>query len=439
MRMNKLALGAVLVALFVACGGGDETKKIVVPDTGNTTCDPLMQTGCATGQKCTWIVDATTPQYVGHIGCAPVAADAGGDNAECMFGMPGDTGYDNCQAGFVCSSYKPRTDGSWPAGFCKAICDHQGGAPTCDAAHVCVRYSQLFKADAASPQVAGVCDVACDVFADNDFDGSGANTKDASTKCPGDTVGCYGFPSQGTVPKTGWSCTNDINHDKAQPTGFRHRVQCTQMNGCADAVATSGYTNSCNQGYIPLFYDNYATQTVVCTALCKPANCFAGAGNCGATAGANRPGVAGDSCTSQDRLSKAGFGNGEHCRYEWSLEIDRMSGMFLRSPTSDSVGFCFDHDQYVYDSNNDGMFTSADMLLPACAQLGLTGTHATTDLGSPTTYWGASDAPFGCVDSVTAAVPGLQGKGGKISDEQRQLMMRVQAPRPLYNREAGAP
>jgi len=431
--MKKLAL----VALLVAACGGDDSKKIVLPDVQNSTCDLLAQTGCPSGQKCTWIVDATppqSPQYVGHIGCAP--AGTKGDAETCMYGMPGDTGYDDCQGGFVCSSYKPKADGTWPAGFCKQICDHQGGAPTCDADHVCVRYSGLFTTDSTKPAIAGVCDVACDVFNDNDYDGSGVDSMKGSAglpiKCPLDTVGCYGFPSGGTVPVTGWSCTNDINYTKNQPTGFRHRFPCNASGGCADSMGNT-YTNSCNQGYIPLFYESYAVQTAICTAVCKPLNCYNGM--CG-NQDINRPGAAGHACTDQDRMGFAAFQPTDHCRFEWSLEVDRMTGTFLRSPTSDTVGFCFDHAAFVYDSNNDGQFTVDDKPLPNCSELGLTGTHADGDLNTPATYWGASDVPLGCVNTATAGVT-FQGK--QLSEKQRELMMRVQTPRAPYSREIAAP
>ena len=432
--MKKLGLIVLFVA--AACGGGDDTKKIVLPDVTNQTCDPLAQTGCPSGQKCTWIVDATppqSPQYIGHVGCAPAGSKAVKET--CAYGLPGDTGYDDCAAGLVCSSYKPKADGTWAPGFCKAICDHQGGNPMCDPDHVCVRYSQLFKPDSNSPAVAGVCDVRCDVFEDNDYDGSGASsTKVATTKCP-DTadnhVGCYGYPSGGTPPATGWSCTNDVNYSKNQPTGFRHDQPCTQANGCGDAIAPSGYTNSCNSGYLPMFYESYAVQTVLCTAMCKPTNCYKG--NCGA-GNVNRVGIAPNACSDANRESLNGFVATDHCKYQWSLEYDRQTMTFLRSTTSDTVGFCFQHDNFVYDSNNDGQFNQDDQVLPNCADVELMGTGDPADLANPLVFWGASDIALGCVDSATAGVMWFQGKA-QLSEKQREKLMRVQIPRGPYTRE----
>src|SRR5688572_20739547 len=113
--MKKLALGLMLVGLLVACGGEDK-KVMVVPQDATATCNPLLNTGCPSGQKCTWLLDALMPNYVGHIGCAPDGAVALGGT--CMYGAPGETGYDDCAGGTVCSNFR----GTAP-GVCKSICD----------------------------------------------------------------------------------------------------------------------------------------------------------------------------------------------------------------------------------------------------------------------------------------------------------------------------
>src|SRR5690348_1019149 len=101
--MRTLALVAMVVGLAMSCGGGDDGKKILpFPDANDGPLEPcnlLTQAGCAAGEKCTWLVDAMIPQYVGHIGCAPSGAADVGD--ACMFGSPGATGYDGCKMGLV--------------------------------------------------------------------------------------------------------------------------------------------------------------------------------------------------------------------------------------------------------------------------------------------------------------------------------------------------
>jgi hypothetical protein len=367
-------------------------------------CNPLMQAGCATGQKCTWLVDALMPQYVGHLGCAPDGTGNAGD--ACMYGAPGANGYDNCKSGLVCGNYRGG------AGICKQICDQAGGMPACDMQHVCVTYAGLFSTGDTTPPAGGVCDLACKPLEDNDFDGSGAASMKTGTTC-GSAAGngCYGYPSFGTPPATGWSCGADINVMEAQPTGLRHRVQCVESNNCADPGPTI-YVNSCNQGYLPLLRESTTVSTAVCVALCKPRNCFMG--NCGAN-NADRLGEAPHRCTSPDRVGTFDTGQGaEHCRYIWSFEIDEQ-GNFLRSATSDTLGFCFDHAKYLYDSDNNNM---PDTPLPACATL-------PDGFGSGSAF-GAGD--LGCVD--TSHVQLVTGKQipRRPFDDLRPLTKRQLAP-----------
>ncbi|HEY5920514.1 MAG TPA: hypothetical protein VIV11_02535 [Kofleriaceae bacterium] len=409
----------VVVLVVAACGGNDGPSKIVDANTGGVdakefmdakvftdakvfmdakvftdaplpivdapmgVCNPLTQTGCAVGEKCTWLMDAMTPQYIGHIGCAPNGTGMVGD--ACMYGAPGPTGYDACARGLVCGNYRGG------AGVCKTICDNQGGNPMCGSANVCVTYSGLF---GSAPALAGVCDPRCDPLADNDYDGSGALTKTGTVCGTSGTTGCYGYPSFGTPPVTGWSCTNDIHSTLLQPTGLRHRVRCTVANGCADPGPTV-YVNSCNQGYLPLLRESTTVTEVICVALCKPKNCYLG--NCG-TAAADRLGTAPHRCNTTDRVGTLDNSPAaEHCAFMWLFETDG-NGNFLRSPTSDTVGFCYDHSKYLYDSDGNN---TPDAPLPACAQL-MNGFGSGTNPADPLTYYGAAD--LGCVDTTNAGL-----------------------------------
>ncbi len=398
--MRKLL--CIAFAFVSGCSGCDEDPDIMpldmtVPLDGGV-CNVLTQAGCATGEKCTWLLDAVMPQYVGHIGCAMAgAADVG---QQCMYGAPGATGFDNCKAGLVCGNF------GGGQGICKQICDQDGGQPTCDGQHVCVTYADLFSTGDTTPAAGGVCDQACDPLADNDFDGAGSLTKTGTTCGNDPQSGCYGAPSRGAAPPTGWSCADDVNFDKAQPIGLRHRVQCVDTNMCAAPVI---YINSCNQGYLPLLRESTMVSTAICTALCKPKNCYSG--NCGGGTNPDRLGEAPHRCTTQDRVGTFDNGaNGEHCRYLWSLELD-MQGNFLRSPTSDTVGICFDHSKYLYDSNNDNM---PDTALPACATLA-------DGFGSGTTF-GAAD--LGCVDTTHAMLANGKAITPRTFDELRPLTSR---------------
>jgi hypothetical protein len=417
--MKKLALGALFVGLLAACGGGSGDNKIKVIDSSIDsppvgTCSPLTQMGCQASEKCTWIIDATDPMYVGHVGCVPNGAKNVGD--ACTFGAAGATGYDDCKAGGVCSAFgTPGTNGT-----CKQICDNQGGNPMCDASHVCVTYSRLFSTGATSPAAAGVCDLACDPLNDNDFDGSGSQTKPGNTCGSATNIGCYGIPSGGTPPATGWSCTGDVNSTNA--TRLVHRVQCTTATGCADTDGTI-YVNSCNQGYLPLFRESTAVSTAVCIAMCAPLDCYKG--NCG-TNDVNRHGATPHRCQTPDAQGTFNTGSGrEECEYLWSEELDG-SGNWLPSPTSDTMGFCFDHGLYKYDPSGGNNPT---IPLPGCEFLDIVGSGS--DPNMPLTYFGAEN--FGCINS--GLVFGSGSAQGKRVDLNKGIV--VDRPRMLYHRTMG--
>ena len=361
-----------LVLLLAACGNqmqfhGDDIVDSHPGDVVPTTCNPVTQTGCNPSDKCTWIIDQTVPIYVGHIGCVPDGTAPVG--SACEFGAAGATGFDNCAKAGVCSAFaSPETPGT-----CKQICDNAGGNPMCDASHVCAAYSKLFSTGVSSPAAAGVCDVACNPLTDNDFDGSGSASHKTTSTCGSATnIGCYGLPSGGTPPATGWTCTGDINASlDGTDLGLRHRAECTTSTGCADTDGTI-YVNSCNQGYLPLLRESTAVSTTVCIAMCAPLDCYAG--NCGSN-NVNRIGAAPHRCANPDAVGT--FGSGEECQYLWARELDG-SGHWLPSPTSNSVGFCVDHDAY-------GM--------PRCEDLPLHGSGSAL---------GAVD--LGCVSTTTGAV-----------------------------------
>src|SRR5262245_33556835 len=104
--MRKLVVGIVFVA---ACGGGDDgagpsdapvridtatpadapptidARQVDAPPVGGP-CNILTQSGCAAGQKCTWIRASVSPP-LGQVGCAPAGTVA--TNAACSYGPTG--------------------------------------------------------------------------------------------------------------------------------------------------------------------------------------------------------------------------------------------------------------------------------------------------------------------------------------------------------------
>jgi len=355
----------VLVAVMACGGSGPGPRPICLcdapPGDATSTCDVLTQSGCPALEKCTWIVDATTPYYVGHIGCALDGSAQVG--AACEFGAAGATGYDSCQKGAVCSTFQhPMT-----TGVCEPICDQQGGSPSCDAAHACIVEPNLFSTGSSTPAAAGVCETTCDPLADNDFDGPGSALARTGSACGSATNGCYGLPSHGTSPATAFRCMPELHY----ATPLRHRAECNFPTGCADPDGVF-YANSCNQGYLPVLRESTSVSTIVCVALCQPVDCYAG--NCGIN-DVNRLGATPHRCMAPDAVGA--FGSDEECQYLWAQELD-AGGHWLRSSVSDTVGICVDHAAY-------GM--------PPCASLPLHGSGSGYDAAS-----------LGCVSSQTAGL-----------------------------------
>ena len=410
--MKKLAFGALIVGLIAACGGssGNNNKKIMLPDgSGSGTpdapmvCNPLTQTGCATGQKCTWVTDATMPQPLGHIDCVPDGTVAAG--AACTQGTPGPMGYDNCMAGLYCQGMK-----------CKTICDPQGGSPMCPTNYACSTYEGLF-GPVGQPVAAGVCDPTCDPLADNKF---GSNKTKAGSACTA-TQGCYGYPND-TQPSH-YSCTNEVN------VSLYHRAACTTASGCANSGG-SPYLNGCAQGFIPLLYDMTMSMQVDCISLCKPADCYLG--NCTTGAATNiigSPTAPTHRCNGTDSSGSfnpatpgATGNNGDQCMFSWLFEVNTMN-MLTRSPTSDTLGFCVDHSKYKYDSNGDGTVTSTDLAWPKCDTFTQPGTGTGSAVGGVCNDANncIHAADFGCVSTTT---------GGIMFEGKTQLSPSVLMDRP---------
>lgn len=185
-----------------------------------------------------------------------------------------------------------------------------------------------------------------------------------------------------------------------------------------------------------LYEDSSGSKIGACTAMCKPASCYKG--NCG---GANQtttnltglPG-SGHRCEPSDILYATGFTtatpgpsgvNGTGCTFNWSFEIDGM-GMFYPSPFDNNLGWCEQHDQYVYDSHVDGMITALDEAIPKCDTITSPGygTGSADGSGNCTAANGCRGAAsFGCVSTDVA---------GPMPAFQAQHPALLSHPQPLY-------
>jgi hypothetical protein len=382
--MQKLALVALVAAgLFIACGGGNNTHIVdsSIGSGSSATCDPIAQTGCSgSTPRCTWIQDTAS---VGHVGCEAAGTVALGGACSAGSALPA---FDDCDAGLICIG-----------GKCETICDNNAGGSACGSGYACGIYSGLFEVNGAF--VAGACDKTCDPLTDNSFgNGSDGIPLKTGTTC-GSNQGCYGFPSSDANNLTHFTCSGEVNPNLV------NRDPCTMADNCAPD-SSSVYLNGCAQGYIPLLNDmSIGTTTAVCIAYCAPQNCYQG--NCGSDNNA-QVGSAGHACllsdirnnTMGEPLPSGSAASSNSCIYSWVFE-ENGSGVIADSQYDDTLGFCYDHTKYRYDSNNNGMIDQGDAFDPPCNMLP----------GSGSNVLNAAD--LGCISVATATALGdLSGSGG---------------------------
>jgi len=450
--MQKLAL-ALCAALLVACGSSSDNKVHIVNDSGSgsgsdATCNPLAQTGCNTGEKCTWIYDlvsADGTNILGHVGCAPDGDKTA--HTQCTRQPAGPQGWDDCKAGTFCKA-KRELVGPGGTGVCEQVCDNTGSnaAAGCATDSACVAYHNIF--EVSSMNVAGVCDYKCDPFADNDSLHVGSAAVMRSGSACQSYEQCTGSPGR-TLP-TSFSCAREYNTD------LQNRAECTTSSGNSlqaanplSRVACASASNGCSQGFMPLLYeDTSGSMIVTCTAMCRPKTCYQG--NCGGSGAASN--LTGDPAftTSDGRhhrcqptdiagdvvpaISGGTFPadmynmnlDADSCVFNWSFEFD-MNGNFITSAWDDTVGWCERKYLYKYDKNRDGMITAADdQPEPKCDLIPVAkGTGSADGSGNCTVDNGCAGAGyFACTTAAEAGVGMFQSQGHKSL---------VARPYPAYN------
>lgn len=337
--MKTLAFGVLLAGFLAACGGGGSGDDVVPPidarsdgttaSDGPTTivdapvsliCDPVAPPGmqdCASGEKCTWIRVQTTPTIIGALGCVPDGDVALGGT--CTRGPEGQTtGYDNCVAGAYCIG--PST-----GGVCQDICGFDGSAnAACATDFACTRYQNTFS-NAMEDPIAGACNPKCDPV---------TQTQDAlpHDPCPAGR-GCYTLTSTTTTIAV-CATAGTIAHN--------------------EAITGTPAANSCLPFHAPRPTAPGAT-TRECGALCVP-NDVSQNLNVG-----DEGGTGTHTCSDLNAPPPEATNGGESCRYFWFREP-----FTTLSPFSNRMGWCWDHTQNWYDSNNDMM---GDMKLPRCINL----------------------------------------------------------------------
>ncbi|MCW5808452.1 MAG: hypothetical protein KIT31_39240 [Deltaproteobacteria bacterium] len=392
--MKKVALGALFAGLAACGGGGSNNDNVIIVDAApgdsvSGVCNPLMNTGCNAGEKCTWIRDQVTPQPVGHIGCAPDGTiPLNGTNCA----APGGLGADLCVAKSICI-------GAGESSTCEAVCDPQAAAASsgCEVGQTsCSRYSGLFVVSGAI--AFGACDPVCDPLLQKQL---GATPKDF---CGGDGTnrGCYGGLAVFTCAGTPMEARTIIDGQNAfGPT----------PNG------NDAFVNGCAAGNVPFFFDRLGSMQVNCTGMCAPsANGTVHSGN--ATQAKGDPAATGfllgatplvgpGNVTCAIGKKGGGVRNLLECRRTWPFNNDGMQ--FLPGPFNNSLGVCFDPIAFQDPADPDGIPPGAFGNSPQCINLTEAQANMTPGCGDDTTF-------------VSIPVP------GKPSPHQKFLNARVGLP-----------
>lgn len=329
---------ALLVAGFAACsGGGGGGGPPPEPPVVLTACDPVAQTGCSSGKKCTWIRISTSGTFTGALACTPVGnVDVGGT---CQYGADGaTTGYDNCKAGQVCLA--PITSAA--QGTCELICNSSNVLScTPSSQWTCSTFSDYF--DPSGPAIAGLCQPQCNPLTQVRLTDGAAACGSPNPATP--TLGCYGAPVN-AMP-TVFTCA------PAGPSNMTER----------QPILGTVYLNSCAPGYLPLLDATTGSATVICSAVCSPAYTTL---QSHATPG----GVSPYSC--QDK----GGGSTDECRYWWWLEAGVPATSW-----SNGLGFCLDYTYYTYGT--------PPATYPSCTTLSST-SYTFDATVNDATFWGCT-------------------------------------------------
>jgi hypothetical protein len=310
------------------CGGGAECGSACTCEAPTTTttstttttvppgpCNPLAAPGaqgCPAGEKCTWIEVQDAPEPIGLVGCAPNGAQGAGD--ACSFGATGEaTGFDDCAAGLICV-----------AGTCSDVCGFDASPEAaCAAGSTCTRYSNLF-ANGADDPVAGACRQSCDPLTQLQ--------STSGTPC-GNGQGCYLLTSS----------TDTIG-------------VCAGAGTLAHGQEITGpaFANSCLPGHQPR-RRSPSDLVFECGALCGMVDVYS------MTNEAAEGGQSPYTCESKGAAAPSDPMNGESCRYWWAREPFENPSAF-----SNTIGFCFKHAVYSYDSDGD---MTPDAPFPRCITL----------------------------------------------------------------------
>jgi hypothetical protein len=308
--MKKLAFGALMIGLLstAACGGGDSPTLIDgAPIDSAVACDPVANTGCPDGQKCTWIVLDQNFE-TGTLGCAALDPSPVDTDATCQYKNQGTGGtvlaVDNCKGGDICDLF---------TGTCTAICDSTS-ATACDQYHSCGLIEGIFSG--TTPQY-GWCDSLCDPVTQKKLSDAG------EVAACGDGLACY-------WDGPAFTCAGVPTTVTDAPTMYGDQEQTLSPTG-----STQGYPNGCQPGYqrSPIAHGTMGDYDI-CTASCTPAPTYTGNT-------AQSEGVSPHSCATGEQTFPNPNPQPEDCLYWSGLTSDAA-----RQHTWKDYGFCYDYGQH---------------------------------------------------------------------------------------------
>jgi hypothetical protein len=366
--MKKLILGAVF-GLLAACGGGgggDDDVSLDPDASGGpdamAECNPVTNTGCADGEKCTWLRITGAPNPLGRIACVADGDKAVG--AACTTGAAGEaTGFDDCTGGNICIG-----------GVCEPVCSLAND--TCPTGKLCSQYN-IFANGTDTPAY-GACDDICDPGTQQTLDGRAA--------CGGSDTnprGCYGlfFPVQ-----------NGDGEFTCSPAGDEANVH--------DTAPTDLFLNVCAPGYVLYFTTSAdfasASGVIKCVATCQP-----GPTNSGATA--NEDGLVGGAatCHGAPPAGRGVIGANYECKYmHWHMNA-------IPDRDFNKNGVCIDPTQWtlsdLYGTPPDTTCGNPSVL-PACTSLTADQMIDWDCAGDEAPF--SAEEQWGCKDFVPAALTG---------------------------------
>jgi hypothetical protein len=307
-------------------------------------CNPVAQSGCQAGEKCTWIIDidgTATTNDIGHVGCVAVGATPTADGAACNDATAGaNGGADTCVAGDLCISRK-----------CKPICDPQlvdgSAAGACETDFSCSIYAGVFESGGMA--IAGVCEPGCDPLTQKLKVGT-ANLEGCGSQAPA-------APSGTCVPSRGFLSFH------CAPSGSIVYGNTDRKPPLTDA-AGHPFGNGCAPGFMPFYNEDAFSMTKLCSGMCAPVKMDTaiataqgtplnvkpwGDSNALGKLVADPAPVAGHSiCTAGVKGSlTVADGGVEDCRYLWFPLAGGDSSHAVPSPYNDTLGFCFAYSKFL--------------------------------------------------------------------------------------------